>query len=84
MLLHCRVQNFQQSVSYGVSYAGVKPSLFAPQPTGPPPTCGAGFPTFFAATDANQVGFGQFPWTGSESHIGFQLSQSQRDFFKSR
>ena len=79
-----RVQNFHQSTSFGVSYAGVSLGVFASQPSGPPPSCGAGFPSFVYSSTANQIQFGHLPWMNNQSYIGYILTDDQKGFLKAR
>ncbi|XP_065060169.1 laminin subunit alpha-1-like [Rhopilema esculentum] len=83
LIINSRIQNFHSSTSYGVSYAGVAPSSFAPLPPGPLPTCGAGFSSPVSSTEVNQIQFGNLPWLGRESYIGYNMSEEQKRFFKS-
>ena len=68
-------------MSYGVSYAGIRPGANSPLP---PPSCAASFPELVFAPDPLQVRFGLVPWVGHQSYIGFILNEKVKKFFTSR
>eukprot|EP00794_Sanderia_malayensis_P010016 gene10016-11039_t len=82
LFINYRLQNFHQSVSYGVSKAGVSLSAYAPQLPKPAPTCGTAFPSIAHSAIPSEVQFDSVPWTGSQPYIGFELSAAQKFFLK--